>query len=61
MNFIELIISQNETQSSHNSFELITSNNIFSQIIKIKEKLSYSDSFKSDLGLYFSHNLLNGK
>ena len=60
-NLIKFRFSQNETQSGQNSLELISSDNIFSKIVKIKEELSDSDSFQYNLCLYFFHYFLDGK
>lgn len=40
---------------------MVTSNNVFSEVVKIEEKLSDSDSFQHDLGLNFSHDFLDGE
>jgi hypothetical protein len=61
VNLIKFRFGQSETQSSQNSFELISSHNVFSKIVKIEEKLSYSDSFENNLSLNLFHKLLNGK
>lgn len=61
VNLIEFRVGQSETQRRQNSFVLISSNNVFSKIVKIEEKLTYSDSFENDLSLNLFHKFLNGK
>lgn len=60
-NFVELCISQINSQVGQNSLELLTCNDIFPEPIIIQEKLSNSNPFQSDFSLDFSDNTLNGK
>ena len=55
-----LIFTEIQIQSAHYSSELLARHYVFPQSIEIKEKLSYSQSFQSDLRLDFLQQLLDG-
>lgn len=59
MNLVKFSLSQNKPQSGQDSFELIPSDDVFSQVVKIKEELFDSDSFEDDLSLNFPHDFLD--